>query len=163
FPRAPACAARSASTTSRWRSTPRTRASSTSAAPATARAREPTRDRPTAVRASSRPTWGCTPTPPPSRWRRPTRPSATRATPAVLAVPSLNHTGFNATQFQSLSLHPVDREFMLGGTQDNGTELKRSDATWTRADFGDGGFALIDQSATDTENVTMYHTYFNQT
>jgi hypothetical protein len=27
----------------------------------------------------------------------------------------------------------------------------------------DGGYALIDQSATDTENVTMYHTYFNQT
>jgi hypothetical protein len=75
---------------------------------------------------------------------------------------SLNNTGFNATQFQSLSLHPIDREFMIGGTQDNGTEFKHPDASWTRADFGDGGFALIDQSATDTENVTMYHTYFNQ-
>ena len=28
---------------------------------------------------------------------------------------------------------------------------------------GDGGFALIDQSATDTTNVTMYHTFFNGT
>jgi hypothetical protein len=54
------------------------------------------------------------------------------------------------------------QEFMIGGTQDNGTEFKRADGTWTRADFGDGGFALIDQSAADT-NVTMYHTYFNQT
>ncbi len=76
---------------------------------------------------------------------------------------SMNNTGFNATQFQSLALHPTDREFMIGGTQDNGTELKRPDGTWTRADFGDGGFSLIDQSSVGTANVTMYHTYFNQT
>jgi hypothetical protein len=76
---------------------------------------------------------------------------------------SLNNTGFNATQFQSLALHPSDREFMIGGTQDNGTEFKRPDGTWTRADFGDGGFSLIDQSSVGTANVTMYHTYFNQT
>lgn len=75
---------------------------------------------------------------------------------------SISNTGFNATQFQSLALHPIDREFMIGGTQDNGTEFKRPDGTWTRADFGDGGFSLIDQSATDTTTVTMYHTYFNQ-
>jgi photosystem II stability/assembly factor-like uncharacterized protein len=75
---------------------------------------------------------------------------------------SMNTATFNATQFQSLALHPLDREFMIGGTQDNGTELKKSDGTWTRADFGDGGFALIDRNATDTTNVTMYHTYFNQ-
>lgn len=76
---------------------------------------------------------------------------------------SLNNATFSATQFQSLALHPVDRNFMIGGTQDNGTEYMRSDATWTRADFGDGGFALIDQGATDTTTVTLYHTYFNQT
>jgi photosystem II stability/assembly factor-like uncharacterized protein len=76
---------------------------------------------------------------------------------------SMNSAGFNATQFQSLALHPTDREFMIGGTQDNGTEFKRPDGTWTRADFGDGGFALIDQSAANTSTVTMYHTYFNQT
>src|SRR6266545_4175421 len=68
---------------------------------------------------------------------------------------SMNTTSFNATQFQSLALHPLDREFMIGGTQDNGT--------MTRADFGDGGFALIDRNASDTTNVTMYHTYFNDT
>ena len=75
---------------------------------------------------------------------------------------SLNHAGFNATQFQSLALHPVDRELMIGGTQDNGTQLRRADGSWFRADSGDGGFALIDQSTADTEDVTAYHTYFNQ-
>jgi hypothetical protein len=75
---------------------------------------------------------------------------------------SLNNSTFSATQFTSLSLHPHDREFMIGGTQDNGTEFRHPDASWLRADFGDGGFALIDQNATNNTNVTMYHTYFNQ-
>ncbi|MDX6614636.1 MAG: hypothetical protein QOD75_3822, partial [Blastocatellia bacterium] len=74
---------------------------------------------------------------------------------------SLNTAGFSATQFQSLALHPTDREFMIGGTQDNGTELRRPDQSWTRSDGGDGGYALIDQNATDTTSVTMYHTFFN--
>jgi MBG domain-containing protein/Big-like domain-containing protein len=76
---------------------------------------------------------------------------------------SINTAGFNATQFQSVAVHPTDRNFSIGGTQDNGTNFFQPNATWTRADFGDGGFALVDQSATDTTNVTMYHTYFNQT
>lgn len=75
---------------------------------------------------------------------------------------SINTAGFQATQFQSVAVHPTDRNFSIGGTQDNGTNFFQPNATWTRADFGDGGFALIDQSATDTTNVTMYHTYFNQ-
>jgi hypothetical protein len=76
---------------------------------------------------------------------------------------SLNTAGFNATQFESLSLHPTDPNFMIGGTQDNGTEFMKPDATWTRADYGDGGFSGIDQSSTDVTNVVMYHTYFNTT
>lgn len=76
---------------------------------------------------------------------------------------SINTAGFQATQFQSVAVHPSDRNFSIGGTQDNGTNFFQPNSTWTRADFGDGGFALIDQSATDTTNVTMYHTYFNQT
>ncbi len=75
---------------------------------------------------------------------------------------SINTRGFYATQFQSIAVHSTDRNFSIGGTQDNGTNFFRSDSTWTRADFGDGGFALVDQSSTDTTNVTMYHTYFNQ-
>ena len=76
---------------------------------------------------------------------------------------SVNTNGFNATQFVSLSVHPTDANFSIGGTQDNGTEFFQPNATWTRADFGDGGYSAIDQSSTDTTNVTMYHTYFNQT
>ncbi len=75
---------------------------------------------------------------------------------------SLNTTGFNATQFQSLALHPTDPNYLIGGTQDNGTERQRPDGTWTRTDFGDGGFALIDQTAANTTTVRQYHTYFNQ-
>ena len=76
---------------------------------------------------------------------------------------SQNIAGFAATQFQSLDLHPTDPRFTIGGTQDNGTNFLQPNDTWTRADFGDGGFALIDKNATNTTNVTMYHTYFNQT
>jgi hypothetical protein len=75
---------------------------------------------------------------------------------------SLNNTGFNATQFQSIALHPTDPNYTIGGTQDNGTERMRPDGTWTRTDFGDGGYALIDQGATNTTTVRQYHTYFNQ-
>ena len=75
---------------------------------------------------------------------------------------SINTAGFNATQFVSLSLHPTDPNFTIGGTQDNGTEFMDPSGTWTRADAGDGGYSAIDQNATDTTNVTMYHTYFNQ-
>jgi hypothetical protein len=75
---------------------------------------------------------------------------------------SLNNTTFRATQFQSIAVHPTDPDFTIGGTQDNGTEKLTTGPTWIRSDAGDGGYALIDQNAVDTTNVTMYHTYFNQ-
>ena len=74
---------------------------------------------------------------------------------------TLNNATFKATQFWSVAVHPTDPNFSIGGTQDNGTNFYHADATWTRADFGDGGYSLIDQNATDTTNVRMYHTYFN--
>lgn len=74
---------------------------------------------------------------------------------------SLNNMDFSATQFQDIALHPFDRFFMIGGTQDNGTNFLQPDGTWRQADTGDGGYALIDQNAGDTTNVTMYHTYLN--
>ncbi|HKQ05986.1 MAG TPA: VCBS repeat-containing protein [Blastocatellia bacterium] len=86
-----------------------------------------------------------------------------RSTDGTSTWASLNNSGFNATQFQSLALHPSDREFMIGGTQDNGTEFRQPNASWVRTDGGDGGYTLIDQNAADTTNVTMYHTYFNST
>ncbi len=75
---------------------------------------------------------------------------------------SLNTPGFSATQFESIAVHPTDPKFTIGGTQDNGTELRNGTGTWRRADFGDGGFSAIDQNAANTTAVTMYHTYFNQ-
>lgn len=85
-----------------------------------------------------------------------------KSTDSGVTWTSLNNSTFSATQFQSLALHPTDANFMIGGTQDNGTELMNSAPnSWTRADAGDGGYSLIDQNAVDTTNVTMYHTYFN--
>jgi hypothetical protein len=95
-----------------------------------------------------------------------------RSTNKGVTWTSLNNPGYSATQFQGLDVHATDRFFSLGGTQDNGTQflLPNTDADpnkpinqWRRADFGDGGYALVDKSTTDTTNVTMYHTYFNQT
>lgn len=75
---------------------------------------------------------------------------------------SLNSTGFTATQFESVAVHPTDPNFTIGGTQDNGTPMLMPDGvTWFRADAGDGGFSAIDQNATNTSNVIMYHTYSN--
>jgi hypothetical protein len=73
-----------------------------------------------------------------------------------------NNASLGTLQFQSVAVHPTDRNFTIGGTQDNGTEAQQtSPGNWTSAEGGDGGFALIDQSATDTANVTMYHTFHN--
>ena len=77
---------------------------------------------------------------------------------------TLNNSTFSATQFMGIALHPFDRNYSLGGTQDNGTEFLASDGTtWVRSDGGDGGFAVIDKNSPSTSNVTAYHTYFNQT
>lgn len=73
----------------------------------------------------------------------------------------LNSATFRATQFMSIAVHPIDPNFTIGGTQDNGTNIYEPAATWRRADFGDGGYAVIDQSAVNTTSVNMYHTYFN--
>jgi photosystem II stability/assembly factor-like uncharacterized protein len=77
---------------------------------------------------------------------------------------SLNNADFSATQFQSVALHPFDKFFTLGGTQDNGTNCLAPDGTtWFNCRGGDGGYAQIDQNAFDVTNVRMYHTFFNQT
>lgn len=76
---------------------------------------------------------------------------------------SKNNTTYSATQFQSLAVHPVNRNFTIGGTQDNGTNCLGADGTtWVNCRGGDGGYTLIDRNAFDTTNVTMYHTFYNQ-
>ncbi len=86
-----------------------------------------------------------------------------KSTDSGQSYTSMNNSQFSATQFMSIDVHPTDPNFSLGGTQDNGTNFYQPAGTWTRADFGDGGFALIDQNAPDNINVRMYHTYFNVT
>lgn len=89
------------------------------------------------------------------------RTSDVSATPIVWT--SLNNSTFRATQFMSLDVHPTDPNITIGGTQDNGTNRYTTGATWTRTDFGDGGFAVIDQSSSNTTTFNQYHTYFNAT
>ncbi len=77
---------------------------------------------------------------------------------------NLNTSPLNTLQFESIAVHPTDQFLMIGGTQDNGTEYQQtSSANWKNAEGGDGGYCLIDQSATDSRFVNMYHTFFNQT
>jgi hypothetical protein len=75
----------------------------------------------------------------------------------------LNNSQYFATQFVSLAVHPIDRYFTIGGTQDNGTNFFQPNQTWTNTEGGDGGFTVIDQNAVNNSAVTMYHTFFNQT
>ena len=75
---------------------------------------------------------------------------------------NLNSSPLNTLQFESIAVHPTDQFMMIGGTQDNGTEYQQtSSGNWFNAEGGDGGYCLIDQSATNTTDVTMYHTFFN--
>jgi hypothetical protein len=87
---------------------------------------------------------------------------------STCAVTGSSWTNLNATlntlQFESIAVHPTDRNLMIGGTQDNGTEYQQTSAgNWKNAEGGDGGYCLIDQSATDSTSVNMYHTFFNKT
>ena len=61
------------------------------------------------------------------------------------------------TQFSGCDLHPTEHGGVYGGTQDNGTMGRADSNAWPHLDFGDGGFAQIDQSNPDQ----LVHTYFN--
>lgn len=63
------------------------------------------------------------------------------------------------TQFEGCDLHPSNPAIAYGGTQDNGTNGWSGGNAWPHLDFGDGGYALIDQSTPDN----LVHTYYNQT
>jgi len=67
------------------------------------------------------------------------------------------NTNLAITQFTGVALHPTNPLLAIGGTQDNGTQKYSGSNAWSRIDFGDGGFAAIDQS----NPLYMYHTYFN--
>lgn len=63
--------------------------------------------------------------------------------------------GLNITQFYRFAIHPSDTQIVLGGTQDNGARIRRSDATWGEATGGDGMECGIDPLNPDY----MYTTY----
>jgi hypothetical protein len=72
------------------------------------------------------------------------------------------NTNIAITQFQGVALTSANPTVILGGTQDNGTNILNAGGVtppaWFHTDFGDGGQAIIDQA-----NVNrMFHTYFNQ-
>lgn len=72
------------------------------------------------------------------------------------------NSNLQLTQFTGGDLHPFDLNVVYAGSQDNGTEGRPNnssdpDNVWKHLDFGDGGFARIDQG--DPDNLV--HTYFN--
>jgi hypothetical protein len=52
----------------------------------------------------------------------------------------------NTIQFTGIGLHPTNNQIVIGGSQDNGTELTIGSANWTSTDGGDGGFSQISQT-----------------
>jgi uncharacterized repeat protein (TIGR01451 family) len=61
----------------------------------------------------------------------------------------------NTIQFTGIALHPTSLATVLGGSQDNGTELYNGNLVWSQVDGGDGGFVGISQ----TNPARCYHTY----
>lgn len=68
------------------------------------------------------------------------------------------NTTLQITQFEGCDLHPTNPAMAYGGTQDNGTNGWSGGVGWPHLDYGDGGYALIDQSTPEN----LVHTYYNQ-
>jgi photosystem II stability/assembly factor-like uncharacterized protein len=68
---------------------------------------------------------------------------------------SLNK-GLCITEFEYLASHPTYDAWLIGGTQDNGTERYEGGEVWTHAQDGDGGDCGIDEATP----ATCYHTFF---
>lgn len=69
------------------------------------------------------------------------------------------NTNLGVVEFVGFDLDPSTPGRAYGGTQDNGTNGWSGSTLWPHLDFGDGGFALIDQVTPSN----LVHTYFNQT
>jgi photosystem II stability/assembly factor-like uncharacterized protein len=59
------------------------------------------------------------------------------------------------TQFYTLAIHPTNSNFLIGGTQDNGSVRYDGNSGWPQLDAGDGGPAAIEW---DSPNI-YYTTY----
>jgi photosystem II stability/assembly factor-like uncharacterized protein len=76
-----------------------------------------------------------------------------RYDPTVPSWTNLNGN-LNTIQFTGVGLHPTSSSVLVGGSQDNGTEVYNG-SFWSQTDGGDGGFARISQ----TPPIRFYHTY----
>jgi hypothetical protein len=52
----------------------------------------------------------------------------------------------NTIQLEGIGLHPTSETTVVGGSQDNGTELYSNNTVWSQVDGGDGGFAQFSQT-----------------
>ena len=71
----------------------------------------------------------------------------------------LINEGLSITQFEFIGQHPTSDAYVIGGTQDNGTEIFRNHPAFYHSDDGDGGMAGVD--AANPKNVI--HTYYSAT
>jgi photosystem II stability/assembly factor-like uncharacterized protein len=72
---------------------------------------------------------------------------------AIPAVWSNLNGNLETIQFQGIGLHHTDPNAVIGGSQDNGTEVFRGAVLWVQTDGGDGGFAKFSQ----TNGNIAYH------
>ncbi|HKF50528.1 MAG TPA: MBG domain-containing protein [Terracidiphilus sp.] len=66
------------------------------------------------------------------------------------------NSNLNTIQFQGIGLHPTAIGTVIGGSQDNGTELYSDNPIWVQVQGGDGGLANISQ----TNPARCYAEYF---
>jgi uncharacterized protein (TIGR03437 family) len=59
---------------------------------------------------------------------------------------NLNDTLAITQFYPGLATNPIDPNIVVGGTQDNGTQLYHGNPSWDNITCGDGGFAAIDPS-----------------
>ncbi len=73
-------------------------------------------------------------------------------TPATPSWSDLNGN-LNTIQFTGIGLHPTNANIVIGGSQDNGTELYTGNVVWLETDGGDGGYAKF----SSTNGTRVYH------
>ena len=66
--------------------------------------------------------------------------------------------GLNITEFEYIAQHPQVDAWLIGGTQDNGSQRYEGSGTWFMIAGSDGGDCAVD----DESPGTCYHTYFVQ-
>ncbi|MFF1870149.1 hypothetical protein [Kitasatospora herbaricolor] len=67
------------------------------------------------------------------------------------------NNGLEITEFEYLSQDLGSSRWLLGGTQDNGTERWTGSSVWLHSQDGDGGDCAVNR----TDPRTVFHTFFN--